>query len=53
MSVVLSREEYEASREPYEDEKLLCATLVAYLQKYSTEGDTTTEPQNHETGKLI
>lgn len=34
------REEYEASREPYEDEKQLCATLITYLQKFlQGEGD--------------
>lgn len=26
--------EYEASREPYEDEKLLCNALISYLQRY-------------------
>ena len=26
--------EYEASREPYEDEKQLCSTLITYLQRH-------------------
>ena len=30
----LLREEYEASREPYEDEKQLCSTLITYLQPH-------------------
>ena len=28
------REEYEASREPFEDEKQLCVMLVTYLQRH-------------------
>ncbi|XP_038051464.1 uncharacterized protein LOC119724475 [Patiria miniata] len=29
-------QEYEASREPYEDERQLCAALIRYLQRYLT-----------------
>jgi len=28
------REEFEASRDPYADEKLFCKTLIKYLQRF-------------------
>ena len=48
-------EEYEASREPYEDEKLLCTTLITYLQKFLlTDGESQNSSQDlSASGKFV